>query len=197
MSVFPNSDFAKRAVADYFAKRRIPLTEDAILAVLQAPRSKWDVLEGVIALRDFGTARSVPVLKELVHYPMQDVKDCAVLTIAHIAGASETPFLLQVLAEKGSRKAYPIWAIAAVADERAFLPVIDFVNTALRKIVRRKGSDFSEAPYALGLRYLARLGLERKECQPTLELLRKVWVNVPERHRAEVRRVVPPWAMPE
>ena len=196
MSIFPNSDHAKRVVEDHFVKRRIPLTEDAILGVLQSPRSKWDVYWSVIALRDFGTARSVPVLKKLIHYPMQDVKDCALLTIAHIAGASETPFFLRVLAEKGSQKAYPMWAIEAVADERALSPVIDFVNTALRKI-RRKRSDQSDAPYVMGLKYLARLGLERTECQLTVDLLRKVWVNVPERHRAQLRGALPAWAMIE
>jgi hypothetical protein len=50
---------------------------------------------------------------------LQDVKDCSLLTIAHIAGASETPFYLEALADKGSRKAYPMWAIEVAADERA------------------------------------------------------------------------------
>ena len=124
VSLFPNSDGTRRSIGDHFAKRRIPLTEDAILDALRAARSKWDVYWGVIALRDFGTARSIPVLKNLTRYPMQDVKDCAVLTIAHIAGASETPFFLEALAAKGSHKAYPMWAIAVAGDDRAFSRVV-------------------------------------------------------------------------
>ena len=115
----------------------LPVATTAIR--LRAPRSKWDVYWGVLALRDLGAARSISVLKSLIHYPMQDVKDCAVLTIAHIAGASETPFFLEALEHNGSQKAYAMWAIAAAADERALSPVIGFVNTALRKRDRRKG----------------------------------------------------------
>jgi hypothetical protein len=31
---------------------------------------------------------------------MQDVRDCSLLTIAHIAGAAETDFFLEALADK-------------------------------------------------------------------------------------------------
>lgn len=111
--MFPNTDVKRRFIADHFRKRRTPLTEDAIIEAIRTPRSKYDVYWGVLALRDVGTARAVPVLKGLLHYPMQDVKDCSLLTIAHIAGASETDFYLSALTEKGSRKIYPTMPIRA------------------------------------------------------------------------------------
>lgn len=41
--MFPNTDVNRRFIADHFRKRRTPLTEDAILAAITAPRSKYDV----------------------------------------------------------------------------------------------------------------------------------------------------------
>jgi hypothetical protein len=127
---------------------------------------------------------------------MQDVKDCSLLTIAHIAGASETPFFLEVLADKRTRKAYPMWAIEVAADERAVPAVVDFVNTALRKAVRPKPADPGDA-YISGLKYLARLGLDRCECQSSIGLLQKAWANLPEGHRTALRSHLPSHAVPE
>ena len=194
--MFPNSETTKRFIADHFCKRRTPLTEDAILDAIKAPRSKYDVYWGVLALRDFGTARSIPILKELLHYPMQDVKDCSLLTIAHIAGASETPFFLEALADKQTRKAYPMWAIEVAADERAVTAVVNFVNTALRKALRPKPVDPGDA-YISGLKYLARIGVDRPECQTSIALLQKAWANLPEGHRTALRVGLPSHAVPE
>jgi len=101
--MFPNNETTKRFIADHFRKRRLPMTEDGILDAIKAGLSKHDVYWGVLALRDIGTARSIPVLKSLLHYPMQDVKDCSLLTIAHIAGASETPFYVEALADRNAK----------------------------------------------------------------------------------------------
>ena len=194
--MFPNNETTKQFIADHFRKRRTPLTEDAILGAITARRSKYDVYWGVLALRDVGTRRSIPPLKELLHYPMQDVKDCSLLTIAHIAGASETPFYLDALAAKGSRKAYPMWAIEVAADERAVPAVIDFVNAALRKVLRPKPGDPGDA-YVSGLKYFARLGFDRPEIQSSLALLQKAWPNLPEGHRTVLRTALPSHVIPE
>lgn len=188
--MFPNSETTKQFLADHFRKRRTPLTEDAILDAITAPRSKYDVYWGVLALRDFGTARSIPALKGLLHYPMQDVKDCSLLTIAHIAGASETPFYLEALADKGSRKTYPMWAIEVAADERAVPAVLGLVNAALRKAIRRKPADPGDACIS-GLKYLARIGFDRPEIQSSIDLLKKAWGHLPEGHRTALRSALP------
>ena len=138
----------------------------------------------------------IPVLKGLLHYPMQDVKDCSFLTIAHIAGASETPFFLEGLADKRTRKAYPMWAIEAAADQRAVPAVVDFVNIALRKAGRAKPADPGDA-YISGLKYLARVGLNRPECQSSIDLLKEAWANLPEGHRTALRSRPPSHTVPE
>jgi hypothetical protein len=121
--MFPNTDVKRRFIADHFRKRRTPLTEDAILEAIKTPRSKYDVYWGVLALRDVGTARAVPVLKGLLHYPMQDVKDCSLLTIAHIAGASETDFYLSALTEKGRRLPFRLEISRAGRPRSCRMPV--------------------------------------------------------------------------
>jgi hypothetical protein len=193
--MFPNTDVKRRFIADHFRKRRTPLTEDAILEAIKAPRSKYDVYWGVLALRDVGTPRAVPFLKTLLHYPMRDVKDCAVLTIAHIAGASETDFYLSALTEKGSHKTYPMWAIEVAADARAIPIVVEFVDSVLKKAARTSGGDPGDA-YLSGLKYLARMGLDRPECSPTVALLRKAWANLPEGHRTALRSALPGHVIP-
>jgi hypothetical protein len=194
--MFLNNETTKQFIADHFRKRQTPLTEDAILGAITARRSKHDVYWGVLALRDVGTTRSIPVLKELLHYPMQDVKDCSLLTIAHIAGAAETPFYLEALAHKGSRKAYPMWAIQVAADERAVPAVIDLVHTALRKALRPKPADPGDA-YMSGLKYFVRLGIDRPEIQSSIDLLKKAWANLPEGHRTVLRTALPSHVIPE
>lgn len=185
--MFPNDETTKQFIAAHFRKRRVPLTEDAILAAIKAPRSKHDVYWGVLALRDIGTARCIPILKELLHYPMQDVKDCSLLTIAHIAGASETAFYVEALADKRTRKAYPMWAIEVAGDERALPAVVEFVDAALRKAIRSKPAGET---YLSGLKYLARVGLDRPETRRTVELLKKAWPSLPEGHRVTLRSTV-------
>jgi hypothetical protein len=192
--MFPNSDVKRRFIADHFRKRHIPLTEDAILQAIKTPRSRYDVYWGVLALRDVGTARAVPVLKELLHYPMQDVKDCSLLTIAHIAGASETECYLSALTEKGSRKIYPMWAIEVAADDRAIPVVTEFVNAVLKKAARSLRADPGDA-YVSGLKYLARVGFDRAECQSTITLLRKAWLHLPEGHQTVLRAALPSTAV--
>ena len=193
--MFPNTDVKRRFIADHFRKRRTPLTEDAILEAIKAPRSKYDVYWGVLALRDVGTARAVPLLKALLHYPMQDVKDCAVLTIAHIAGASETDFYLSALTEKGSRKIYPMWAIEVAADARAVPVVVELVDSVLKKAARSTGADPGDA-YLTGLKYLARVGLDRSECSSTVALLQRAWANLSEGHRTTLRTALPSHVIP-
>ena len=193
--MFPNSDTTERFIADHFRKRRTPLTEDAILDAIKEPRSRFDVYWGVLALRSVGTARSIPALKGLLHYPMQDVKDCSLLTIAHIAGASETPFFLEALADTRTRKAYPMWAIEVAADERAIPAVVAFVNAALRKAARPRPADPGDA-YIRGLKYLARVGIDRPECQSAIGLLHKAWAGLPAGHRTALRTALPSHAVP-
>jgi hypothetical protein len=150
--MFPNSETTKQFLTDHFRKRRTPLTEDAILDAITAPRSKYDVYWGVLALRDFGTARSIPALKGLLHYPMQDVKDCSLLTIAHSQARQEAPFYLEALADKGGRRCRPMWAIEVAADERGCARQ----SSGGKRAALRKPLDRTSGPgdaYISGLKY--------------------------------------------
>jgi hypothetical protein len=60
-----------------------------------------------------------------------------------------------------------------------------FVGTEGRCTARGFLELHHVAPFALGGR------------QPTLDLLRRVWVNVPERHRGQLRGVLPARAILE
>jgi hypothetical protein len=149
---FPNNNFTKNIIEKYFERKRIPYTEDAFINVLQsAASSKMDVYWATIGLRDVGTAKCIPFLKEKLHYPKQDVKDCSVLTIAHIAGSAETEFYISAFKDKKTRKGYPIWAILDAADHRAVEVMMDYVRDALRKIKRGVyAGDYLDAMKYLG-----------------------------------------------
>lgn len=133
---FRLTDDAWQMVCAHFRRRRILPVEEELLGVLEASERQADVYWAVIGLRDVGSARAVPALKAKRHYPMQDVKDCILLTIAHLVGEAETPFYIEALKDKRSRKDYPMWAIEVAGDERAIGPVADYVGGILRKARR-------------------------------------------------------------
>lgn len=125
-------------IREHFRKKRIPWTDECLAGVLQNPQSsKWDVYYAVLALRDCGTLRSVDALKSVLHYPMQDVKCTAVLTIAHIARELETPLYASLLLDPTYReKAYAMWAIQDAADERALDAVLEYFKRNRSKLLR-------------------------------------------------------------
>lgn len=195
MSHFPNDDAIRKLIAAHFRRSKVALGEAEMLQVIGTPRSKRDVYWAVLALRDCGTAHCIPALKDLLHYPMQDVKDCSLLTIAHIAGAAETPFYLAALADKKTRKGYPMWAIQAAADERAIPDVLAFVDTALRKAIRSTAAESHDA-YVFGCRFLARIGVAPDALAAILTKLRSVWAQLPSDHRRSLRAAFPAAGLP-
>jgi hypothetical protein len=195
MSHFPNDDFIRKLIDEHFRRRKVVLDEDEMLRAIASPRSKRDVYWAVLALRDCGTARCIPALKDLLHYPMQDVKDCSLLTIAHIAGAAETPFYMAALADKKTRKGYPMWAIQVAADERAVPDVLAFVDTALRKASRSTAASPDDA-YVYGCRFLARIGVAPDALAAILTKLRSVWAQLPSDHRRSLRAAFPAAGLP-
>ncbi len=182
--MFPNTTFVRESIAHHFRRSLPTITEDGLLRILDGQPTRWDAYWGVLALRDVGTAKAIPTLRALLTYPMQDVKDCSLLTIAHIAGASETPWYVQALTAKGTRKIYPMWAIEVAADEQALTPVVTFVVAALKK------KDPGDA-YLSGIKYLARIGFDRPEAAPVSHALRAAWARLPEGHRRTLAEIVP------
>jgi len=93
-----------------------------------------EVYWAVLALRRYGTKKSIPVLKKLLYFPKQDVKACSILTIAQIAKETETEFYAEALSDpKYSEKGYALWAIFAVADNRAERAVTAYLKKNLSK----------------------------------------------------------------
>lgn len=182
---FQLTDDEWQFVVAHFRRRHIAPVEEELIRVLEAPKSKQDVYWTVIALRNVGSARCIPALKAKLHYPMQDVKDCVLLTIAHLAGETETPFYVQALEDKRTRKDYPMWAIEVAGDERAVGPVAWYVTDVLQKARRPSGGSPTEA-YVRGLQFLARFRPERPELEPVFDLAREVLPGLPEGHRKQL-----------
>ena len=133
----------KEAIKDHFRRNKaFSWSEEFFLSAINTAKSKYDVYWAVIALRDYGTRKSLPALKALSKYPMQDVKACAVLTIAQIAGAAETPYFVQVLEYplSGRNKVYALWAIGVAGDERALESVERYVRKNKKKL-QAEGMD--------------------------------------------------------
>jgi hypothetical protein len=128
--MFPlDEDLRRIALIHFRGKKGFAWSEDFFLAQITAGTSKHDVYWATLALRDCGTPRCVPALKGLAAHPKQDVRDCAILTIARISGSAETPYFVErLLGPKGQSKTYALWAIGAVGDERALPAVVQYVR---------------------------------------------------------------------
>lgn len=155
--MFPLDDDLRRLATIHFrGKNSFVWGEDFFLAQITAQASRYDVWWATLALRECGTPRSVPALKALSGFPKQDVRDCALLTIAQIAGGAETPYFVERLLDpKGGSKTYALWAIGAVGDERALSAVVRYV----RKNRKRLAADSDDPRQQQEvLAYLYRMG---------------------------------------
>lgn len=142
---FELSESTSGAVNDHFRTRQgFAWGEAFFLDMISSARSKYDVYWSVIALRKVGTARAIPILKELIFYPMSDVKSCVVLTISQIARAAETEFYAATLLNpKYREKSFAMWAIEDAADERAIPAVVEYLKKNIVKIRNNFSSNTS------------------------------------------------------
>jgi hypothetical protein len=152
--LYPNDPATTAYIRGFFQRKKVAYSEEGLIRVLQdSSSSKMAVYNAVLGLRDVGTLMCVAALKAVLHYPMQDVKDCSILSIAHIAGVMETKYYVEALRDKKTRKAYPMWAIRDAADARAIDVVLDHVTTGLNKL--RNGGDPGDA-FAFAVEYLVK-----------------------------------------
>ena len=115
--------------------RGLVWSEEVLLGLIASDTSKMDVYWSVIGLRHCGTEHSIPALKALASYPVQDVKAAAMSTIATIAGASETPYYADCLGDPKYRvKDYALWAIGEVGDARALDAVHAYIKRNKRQL---------------------------------------------------------------
>lgn len=155
---FPNDENVKESVIHHFKRRKKGFTydEETFIEIIQDPNSsKYDVYWSVIGLRDVGAEKCIKYLKQLIDFPMQDVKDCSILTISHLVGEEETEFYVSVLEQKGKRKDFPMWAIVDSANSKAIEPVINYLEGVYKKW-RQPKCDYVGVAYIDGLIYLSR-----------------------------------------
>lgn len=115
--------------------KAMPWTEEGLLGVVESPRYPIDVYWAAIGLRDCGTPRCVPALKALATHPKQDTKAVAMLTIAHVAGAAQTPYYAHCLLDPAYRaKEFALWAIGEDGDARALDAVHAYAHRRRRQI---------------------------------------------------------------
>jgi hypothetical protein len=91
------------AAADHFKSRKITYNESNLIEVLQSSQDKFDLLWAAVALRELGTVRAIPALKNAVKFKSLDVQGNVALTIAFLAGGGENGFLASLLVSKEYR----------------------------------------------------------------------------------------------
>lgn len=186
---FPVSDSLKQAIRDHFKRRNLVWSEDWFIEVIQTSERKYDIYWSVIALRDCGTSLCVPTLKNLLRYPMQDVKCCSLLSIAHVAGPSETVFYAETLLDKTYReKGYAMWAIRDAADHRAINSVLEYLHVNRSKWKR---GNMTNATLPDALEYLSAFYDTDPRIPNVFADVTDAWERISEGDRKELARRIP------
>jgi|KBSMisStaDraftv2_1062788.scaffolds.fasta_scaffold69032_1 hypothetical protein len=180
-------DTGQDFIEHHFRRRKFVWSEDFFLSILDEPRSKYDVYWSVLGLRKVGSIRSIPILVTFLTYPMQDVKCVAILTIAHIGGASVTPLFADALLSPNYReKTYAMWAILDAADDRAVPAVLQYFSKNRAKLQAGKLDTFGD-----GARYLAKFMSTSGEARAFVEGIPAYWTRIPEGTRQEMKKHIP------
>jgi hypothetical protein len=184
---FPLSNDTELAIRRHFRKK-LEWTEEYFINVLKTSARRYDIYWAVIALRDCGTPRSIPALREKLTYPMQDVKCCSILTIAHIGGADETPLYAEALSSPEYReKGYAMWAIRDAADHRAVPAVLAYFK---KNRSRLRSGNLGNGTVADGLEFLERHERASDEIPRLFDDVRGFWERLPQGERTEIAKRV-------
>jgi hypothetical protein len=125
----------------YFRKLGIPYEPKSLIEVLTRHKPKSAMPTACHSLADMRAKEAIPILKSLADFPIQDVKATSVLAVARLCGKDETPWLVECLTRKGTLKGYVLWALAAVADPRAYAAVKAWFVPQLWKLERNPEGD--------------------------------------------------------
>lgn len=167
---------------DYFRRLGIAYGPESLIAVLRSNKPKSAMPSACHSLADMGAREAIPVLKELADFPVQDVKATSVLAVARLCGAEETAWLAECLSRKGTLKGYVLWALAAVADPRAYPAVKAWITPMLRKLERSPEVD-ARGNIVFAIAYLEQVTQSHPEAIGLLERFQEV---VPLLPRAKV-----------
>lgn len=189
---FPIDESTRDTILHHFRKKQGVWDEAYFVKMLQTANDKYDVYWSVIALRDCGTTACIPALTDKLQFPMQDVKCGAMLTIAHVAGDSETPLYADALIGTSFRdKGYAMWAIRVAADARAVDAVLAYFK---KNKARLKQGKLANATLADGLEYLDKYRTSKPEIAALFEEVDAVWPNLPEADRRDISKRLPYFA---
>lgn len=99
-------------------------SEDSLLKAIEENPSKKVVYYAVIGLWQYGTMKSIPLLKELTNYPHRDIQTTSVVTIGKITGGNESKFFGELLDDPRYKdKMYPMTVLWEVGTGDA-LPAV-------------------------------------------------------------------------
>ena len=169
----------------YFRKLGIPYEPKSLIEVLTRHKPKSAMPLVCHSLADLRAKEAIPVLKSLADFPMQDVKATSVLTVARLCGKDETLWLVDCLTRTGTLKGYVLWALAAVADPRAYAAVKAWFVPQLRKLERNPEAD-SRGNVVFAVAYLEQMTQHYPEIGALLERFRKVAPQLPGNIRSEL-----------
>jgi HEAT repeat protein len=171
-SLFPIEDSMRFSISDELRKKGLDYSEISMIRVLENDDYslflKW---KAAIGLRDCGSEKSIPALKGAIDAPNEDVKNSAILTIAHLVGEQEITFLASLLERKKLRKGIVLQAIAAVGSEMALQEVIAYLVKTLKTDRRPSSVKITDVEY--GLIFLDRFRTE--DAVSILEGYGKIW----------------------
>jgi len=171
---------------DYFRRLGIAYDVQGLLAVLRNHKPKSAMPLACHSLADMRAFEALPVLKELADFPVQDVKATSVLAVARLCGAEATDWLTECLVRKGPLKGYVLWALAAVADPRAYPAVKAWAVPLIRKVERKP-----EAPVlrnlVFAIAYLEQVAQIHPEADGLLERFEAVARTLPPGDLSEFR----------
>lgn len=185
---FPLSDFVRSTIVHHFRRKDLEWTEDYFIRALESGQ-KHDVYWAAIALRACGTPRCVPALRSVLHFPMQDVKCTALLTIAHVVGPGETPLYAELLSSSEYReKGYAMWAINDSGDERAMDAVLSYFR---KNWSRLKRGQLTNGTLPDGIQYLRRVARDSGDIPAFFDQVKAVWSSLGEGEQSEILKRVP------
>ena len=163
---------------NYFRKLGISNEPESLIEVLTRQKPKSAMPIACHSLADMRAKEAIPVLKSLADFPIEDVKATSVLAVARLCGMDETAWLVECLTRKGTLKGYVLWALAAVADPKAYAAVKAWFLPQLRKLERDLDAD-SHGNVVYAVAYLEQMTQHYPEVRELLERFRTLAPQLP------------------
>lgn len=123
--------------------------EESLLQAIKDNKSRKLVYCAVLALKKYGTQKSLRTLKDLAYYPMNDVQTTSVLTVGAIAREHETAYYAELIdSPKYKDKMFPMVVVWEVGTDEALPAVKRLAEKIIKKKVRQINKNF-DPPYII------------------------------------------------